>query len=54
MRDLTLDVVDTEVTEREPERGVGGSLDETTNSTLPSRSNAADCTAVGKAVIYKD
>ncbi len=43
MRDLTLDVVEMEE--------VDGSLDDTTNSTLTSRSNAADFAAVGNAVM---
>ena len=49
MRDLTLDVVETEVTERE--HGVDGSLDDITSWTLASRSKAADCAAVGKVVM---
>lgn len=47
IRDLTLDVVDMD----DAECGVDGSLDDTTNSTLQSRSNAADFTHVGKAVM---
>ena len=50
MRDRTLDVVDMD----DAERGVDGSLGDTTNSTLLSHSYAADCAAVGKTVIHKD